>query len=682
MRRMRRCRPNRLTVKTRLERLDSQVSAGQPRCNEVSSLVEKMVGHKLITKQTPKDGILVNKVMVAESVDILRETYFCILMDREHNGPVLIASPDGGMDIEEVAEKTPDRLLTKPIDIFEGMTDDLALEVADFLKFEGPLREKCAKEVKGIWNMFLGVDATQIEINPLIETPQGQVVAVDAKIQFDDNAEFRQKEIFAQEDFSESDPREVEAATHNLTYIPMDGNIGCLVNGAGLAMATMDIIKLHGGNPANFLDLGGGVQEHQVQEALHILTADASVKALFVNIFGGIVNTATIASGLVKVLKNTKIDIPLVVRLEGTNVDEAKRILEESECPILSISDLDEAAKKAVAAINQGNLITSITSTPNNNVSSNTASAVIMSRTLAKSDSTAAEEMLSLLRQSLKSCQTPGETYFEASAPHVFVIMGASGDLAKKKIYPTVWWLYRDRLVPENTIFVGYARSDLTVKQVRDKCEQYMKVKESEQERYEQFWQLNHYVRGSYDTRRDFELLNQEMTKVGTDRANRIFYLALPPSVFDIVTSNLKQCCMATKNGWTRIIIEKPFGRDSESSAKLSNHLASLFKEEELYRIDHYLGKEMVQNLMSLRFGNRIFGPTWNRDNIASVFISFKEPFGTQGRGGYFNEFGIIRDVMQNHLLQILCLVAMEKPCSTAADDIRDEKVSTQQNGV
>ncbi|KAG0718528.1 Succinate--CoA ligase [GDP-forming] subunit beta, mitochondrial [Chionoecetes opilio] len=352
-------------------------------CDEVATFVEQMVGHRLVTKQTPKEGIVVNKVMVAESVDILRETYFCILMDRqvvvvvtnyffsprtesifvvilrEYNGPVLIASPDGGMDIEEVAAKTPERLLTLPIDIHQGLTDDLAGQVADFLKFGGGLREKCMREVKNIWSMFLGVDATQIEINPLIETPQGQVVAVDAKIQFDDNAEFRQdevhvvlqKDIFGLEDYSESDPREVDAATHNLTYIGMDGNIGCLVNGAGLAMATMDIIKLHGGAPANFLDLGGGVQEHQVEHALKILTSDKTVKAIFVNIFGGIVNTATIASGLVKVFETKKINVPLVVRLQGTNVDEAKRILAESGFPIQTASDFDEGAKKAVAAI-------------------------------------------------------------------------------------------------------------------------------------------------------------------------------------------------------------------------------------------------------------------------------------------------------------------------------------------
>ncbi|CAL4123030.1 unnamed protein product, partial [Meganyctiphanes norvegica] len=293
---------------------------------------------------------------------------------------------------------------------------------------------------------------------------------------------------------------------------------------------------------------------------------------------------------------------------------------------------------------------------------------------VVKSGSAGAEEMLSLLRQSLKSCKEPGEANYEESAPHIFVVMGASGDLAKKKIYPTLWWLYRDQLVPKNTVFVGYARSGLTVPQIREKCDQYMKLKEDEKERYEEFWKLNYYVKGSYDTRRDFELLDQEITKVGTARANRIFYLALPPSVFEPVSTNLRATCMA-QQGWTRIIIEKPFGKDSESSAKLSNHLAGLFKEEELYRIDHYLGKEMVQNLMTLRFSNRIFGPTWNREHIASVLISFKEPIGTQGRGGYFDEFGIIRDVMQNHLLQIFCLVAMEKPVSTHADDIRDEKV-------
>ena len=202
-------------------------------------------------------------------------------------------------------------------------------------------------------------------------------------------------------------------------------------------------------------------------------------------------------------------------------------------------------------------------------------------------------------------------------------------------------------------------------------------MKSGEESLEDAFWKINFYVAGGYDTKRDFEMLNQEMTnleeKVSKTR-NRLYYLALPPSVFASVTSLIKQTCMSP-DGWNRIIVEKPFGKDSESSATLSNHLSSLFKEEQLYRIDHYLGKEMVQNLMTLRFGNRIFSPTWNRDNIASVVITFKEPFGTQGRGGYFDEFGIIRDVMQNHLLQVLCLAAMEKPPSTSPDDIRDEKV-------
>ena len=226
----------------------------------------------------------------------------------------------------------------------------------------------------------------------------------------------------------------------------------------------------------------------------------------------------------------------------------------------------------------------------------------VLHASVQKSDSAAAEEMLSLIRQSLKTCHTPGETNFEGNIPHIFVIMGASGDLAKKKIYPTLWWIFRDRLLPDNTIFVGYARSDLTMAQVREKCEPYVKAKPDEQERLEQFWAVNHYVRGSYDTRRDYELLNQEMLKLGSDKANRIFYLALPPSVFEPVTSNIRACCMARSKYWTRVIIEKPFGRDSASSAALSKHLAGLFKEEELYRIDHYLGKEMVQNLMALRW--------------------------------------------------------------------------------
>ncbi|KAF4530042.1 hypothetical protein B566_EDAN016338 [Ephemera danica] len=302
------------------------------------------------------------------------------------------------------------------------------------------------------------------------------------------------------------------------------------------------------------------------------------------------------------------------------------------------------------------------------------------SKELSSGGDISPEDSLVLIRRSLRSKGMAPGTHFDGNVPHVFVIMGASGDLAKKKIYPTLWWLFRDNLLPSNTNFFGYARSALTVAQLREKCHQYMKVHADETERYEEFWRLNHYVAGSYDGRRDFELLNQELEKCERGPAgNRLFYLALPPTVFKSVTVHIRNACMGLK-GWTRIIIEKPFGRDADSSKDLSDHLSNLFREDQIYRIDHYLGKEMVQNLLTLRFGNCIFKPTWNREHIASVLISFKEPFGTQGRGGYFDEFGIIRDVMQNHLLQILCLVAMEKPASVHPDDIRYEKVKVLKN--
>ncbi|KAJ0036239.1 hypothetical protein NQD34_004916 [Periophthalmus magnuspinnatus] len=264
---------------------------------------------------------------------------------------------------------------------------------------------------------------------------------------------------------------------------------------------------------------------------------------------------------------------------------------------------------------------------------------------------------------------------FHQSDVHIFIIMGASGDLAKKKIYPTLWWLFRDGLLPEQTYFVGFARSQLTVDAIRTACMPYLKVTDSEAERLDVFFKRNTYISGKYDDESSFSALNTHLLSLpGGAEANRLFYLALPPSVYHDVTKNIKHQCMSTK-GWNRIIVEKPFGRDLQSSEELSTHLSSLFTEEQIYRIDHYLGKEMVQNLMVLRFGNRIFGPIWNRDSIACVVLTFKEPFGTQGRGGYFDDFGIIRDVMQNHLLQMLCLVAMEKPASTSSDDVRDEKV-------
>ncbi|XP_041093083.1 glucose-6-phosphate 1-dehydrogenase isoform X2 [Polyodon spathula] len=267
------------------------------------------------------------------------------------------------------------------------------------------------------------------------------------------------------------------------------------------------------------------------------------------------------------------------------------------------------------------------------------------------------------------------EEQFRQSDTHIFFIMGASGDLAKKKIYPTLWWLYRDGLLPADTHFVGFARSKLTVEDIQKQCQPYMKVSEMDSSKLTEFFSRHAYLSGSYNDRAAFQRLNQRVGEIPNgDAANRLFYLALPPSVYEDVTRNISLECLSTE-GWNRVIVEKPFGKDLQSSDQLSNHLSSLFKEGEIYRIDHYLGKEMVQNLMVLRFGNRIFGPIWNRDSISCVVLTFKEPFGTEGRGGYFDEFGIIRDVMQNHLLQMLCLVAMEKPVSPNSDDVRDEKV-------
>ncbi|CAF3910612.1 unnamed protein product, partial [Rotaria magnacalcarata] len=258
----------------------------------------------------------------------------------------------------------------------------------------------------------------------------------------------------------------------------------------------------------------------------------------------------------------------------------------------------------------------------------------------------------------------------------IFFVFGASGDLAKKKIYPTLWWLYRDGFLPEHICFVGYARSQLTIERIFQNADKYMKVQDCELDLYKKFLELNHYVCGSYDKPADFEHLNHEANRISQlASAHRFFYLALPPSVYGSVSELISTHCRPEAPGWIRLIVEKPFGKDLRSSNILSGHLSKFYAEEEIYRIDHYLGKEMVQNIMVLRFSNRIFSRVWNRDSVAAVKIIFKENIGTQGRGGYFDEFGIIRDVIQNHLMQILSIVAMEKPRSTTGEDIRDEKV-------
>ncbi|GAB1291099.1 Succinate--CoA ligase [Apodemus speciosus] len=321
----------------------------------VGQLAQQMIGYNLATKQTPKEGVKVNKpiekVMVAEALDISRETYLAILMDRAHNGPVIVGSPQGGVDIEEVAASSPELIFKEQIDIFEGIKDSQAQRMAENLGFLGSLKNQAADQIKKLYHLFLKIDATQVEVNPFGETPEGQVVCFDAKINFDDNAEFRQKDIFAMDDKSENEPIENEAARYDLKYIGLDGNIACFVNGAGLAMATCDIIFLNGGRPANFLDLGGGVKEAQVYQAFKLLTSDPKVEAILVNIFGGIVNCAIIANGITKACRELELKVPLVVRLEGTNVQEAQNILKSSGLPITPAVDLEDAAKKAVASV-------------------------------------------------------------------------------------------------------------------------------------------------------------------------------------------------------------------------------------------------------------------------------------------------------------------------------------------
>eukprot|EP00455_Lapot_gusevi_P047996 TRINITY_DN6581_c0_g1_i1.p1 TRINITY_DN6581_c0_g1~~TRINITY_DN6581_c0_g1_i1.p1 ORF type:complete len:499 (-),score=221.91 TRINITY_DN6581_c0_g1_i1:262-1665(-) len=321
--------------------------------DEVKNMSAKMLGNHLITKQTGAEGQLVSKVLVHEGVDFDRELYFAIIMDRSQGGPTIVASPMGGMDIEEVAVKHPDQIHVQPVDIMKGIQPSDTARIATLLGFNpgSPTFQDAQEQMANLYNMFIANDCTQVEINPLVLTKTGKVYCVDAKLGFDDNAQFRQQALFAMRDTSMEDPREVEASKYGLNYIGLDGNIGCMVNGAGLAMATMDIIKLHGGQPANFLDVGGGATEKQVEEAFKILTADPKVKALLVNIFGGIMKCDVIAKGVVNAAVSVKLQVPLVVRLAGTNVDKGKEILKKSGLNIIPADDLDDAAKKAVASL-------------------------------------------------------------------------------------------------------------------------------------------------------------------------------------------------------------------------------------------------------------------------------------------------------------------------------------------
>lgn len=300
---------------------------------KVGYFADNWLGQNLITKQTSKEGALVETLMVAHALNIDAELYLAILMDRESNGPVIVASPAGGMDIEKVAEETPEKIFKLPVNIFSGISDQQALDFVNHaqLHSDSAINAQIAEQIVKLYNLFIAVDATQVEINPLGITDENKVVCFDAKINFDDCAKYRQKDIFALDDHSDTDPREMEAEKYGLNYIPLDGNIACIVNGAGLAMATMDMIKLHGGEPANFLDLGGGVNKAGVLSAFEIILQDKNVETILINIFGGIVNCQTIADGVLEAFNKLDINVPVVVRLEGTNVESAMQTLNNSD---------------------------------------------------------------------------------------------------------------------------------------------------------------------------------------------------------------------------------------------------------------------------------------------------------------------------------------------------------------
>ena len=317
---------------------------------EARDVAGKMLGQTLVTHQTGPAGRLVSKVLVAESVDIEREIYFAVLLDRATAAPLIVASTEGGVEIETVAEKSPEKIMREPIDPLAGLQSFQTRKLARQLGFKSDQIKPAAKLFSALYRIFIESDCSMVEVNPLVVTKKGEVFALDAKFNFDDNALYRHPEIAALRDTTEEDPREVEASKHELNYIGLDGNIACLVNGAGLAMATMDIIKFYGGNPANFLDVGGGASEEQVTEAFKLLVSDKNVKAILVNIFGGIMKCDVIAQGIINAVKAVKLPVPLVVRLEGTNVDAGKKIIADSGLPVTTANDLADAAQKVVAA--------------------------------------------------------------------------------------------------------------------------------------------------------------------------------------------------------------------------------------------------------------------------------------------------------------------------------------------
>jgi succinyl-CoA synthetase beta subunit len=332
---------------------------------EVHNLTKQMIGYNLITHQTPKEGLLVKSVLVLEAVDLKKQFYIAIVLDRTFQAPVIIVSNEGGMDIEDVAKTNPDAIKYFPVDVLKGLTDETVRKVTDFLNVDNETQRKQAvDQVKKLYDLFVKTDSTQIEINPWITDAKGEWYLVDAKINIDDSASFRQGEIVHMKENSaaseDTDPNEVKAAKLGLNYIGLKGDIGCLVNGAGLAMATMDIIQLKNGEPANFLDVGGSATAEQVTQAFEILNNHPSVKTILINIFGGIMRCDVIAQGIIQAAEKVGVNVPIVVRLTGTNADQGRKMIEDfgkknQKITFITAKDLDQAAEFAVSAVKKIN---------------------------------------------------------------------------------------------------------------------------------------------------------------------------------------------------------------------------------------------------------------------------------------------------------------------------------------
>ena len=319
--------------------------------DELNTAAKELLGKILVTHQTGPEGREVKRLYVEESSNIDKEFYLSCLVDRASSKIAFISSDQGGMDIEEVADKTPEKIITTKIEITDEISDADCEKIIKIYDLTDDAKKQAIALIKSVYNMFLGTDANMVEVNPLILTKEKNIICLDAKVNFDSNALFRHPEILELRDLNEEDPAEIEASKHDLAYIKLDGSIGCMVNGAGLAMATMDIIKLYGKEPANFLDVGGGASKEKVAAALKIILSDKNVKGILINIFGGIMRCDVLAQGVVDAAKEINISVPLVVRLAGTNFKEGKEILDNSGLKLISAENLDDAAQKIVEAI-------------------------------------------------------------------------------------------------------------------------------------------------------------------------------------------------------------------------------------------------------------------------------------------------------------------------------------------